>query len=116
MAGLYDRVHADGLDGDGHDRITTHLIVASFKAFCAGEWNDNAIINGINTQLSRQGYQPLREDDLTDINAIFDEYTNIVGNTNKMLYSFVVEAVMTGAELDLQPENNWRNSLNIPFP
>lgn len=114
MAGLYDRMKRTGLDGFGSDRVNIHLISESFAAYVGNVFTKQQIIDGVNAELERNNSQPLRQEDLSDLDDIIDVIDNRGTTTGKIVYGLShVSPLFLAAELELVTDQQWRNALEI---
>lgn len=104
MSGIYERIKPTA-----NDRVSSHLLEASYVFKHTGTFTDVQIVNAINTTITAQ----LTQSEKTDLTNISTALTNAGSVTNKLVYLEKIKAAFICAEIGVINEATFRSVLGI---
>lgn len=122
MAGIYDRINQDGLDGQGAGRININLAFSGIIAIAANMAPYDGTLGAakltyrdqLNAELATNDpADSLRPADETDLSNIIDQLDGQTNTTNKLVYAHKLQSSMALAELGQNNETQFRANLGI---
>lgn len=108
MAGIYDRIRDDVVEGV--ERVPVFLLDVAVALYASGAIANKALIlSKINEQLDT----PLDFNAQSDLNGMADNYDGQPNNVAKIQYLLNIRGALLGAENGLLTETEFRNLLSI---
>lgn len=115
MAGIWERVKPEGLDGDGGDRVSTHVAQGCWQAYVA---NNDSPPNGldldqIKAALNTDLVTPLDAAELADVDGIAAFITSLPSTLKQIIATNNVDAMWLLGEAGIIDEAKFRSDLGI---